>query len=252
MSISIILRTKNNKSTIRQCLSGILRQTVKPNLIIVDASTDETPEIIKTTLKGYKYKLIRQDKPGIGYATKLGIYASKDDIIITTDADTVLSPRLVEHAQKILNTRKDISLVGATTRSLSNKYITSKVWEALTCDKIGKPIGRFMAFRKSDFLKSKGLSVDGIPAYYEDYIIAKRLSKYGKFLILDEPVYTSLPSTTQIISFERILGASLLLISLFSRKYRIILSLSGLSFLLSSYTIRSITLDTVKELLGER
>ena len=84
--------TKNNENTIEKQLKIIISQKIKPDeVVIVDASDDSTPEIIKDILEsaGITFKIIRQKGSGLGDARQeIFEYAKgKFDLIVFLDTE---------------------------------------------------------------------------------------------------------------------------------------------------------------------
>ncbi len=82
--VSIIVPTKNNERTIDLLMKSLQRQCVKMEVIVVDFSTDRTPEIV---MKYDFVKLIRVRRPGANLARNIGVSAARGDIIVFTDGD---------------------------------------------------------------------------------------------------------------------------------------------------------------------
>lgn len=92
--VSIIVITKNNSSTIAQCIDSLLGQKYPAQLyeiVFVDGnSKDGTDKIIKAYINNYRkveVKLLYEDKGTMGYARNVGIRHAKGDIVLFTDAD---------------------------------------------------------------------------------------------------------------------------------------------------------------------
>lgn len=249
MKVSVIVRCKNNKDTIADCIFGLLSQSLLPyEIIVVDDSMDGTDIIADNILRssGINYKIIKQDKSGIGYATHLGIIYATGDVIITTDGDTILSENVIKNAVECLKD-ENITVVGAKSYPIKPGLLAS-LFTPFTEEKItGSPVGRFLAFRKSDYALLDGLVVDGIyRGYYEDYILVSRLKKKGRSVLLDNPVFTEIPTTTQkivagqMISLGMIVGG--ILDAFYKRRYIIDIPLivSGTIFLYIVYRKRGI------------
>ena len=86
-SISLIIPTFNNASTIRDCLDSISRQTLSPDaVIVVDGhSTDDTVEIAKQ----FECQIYYEDGGSRAAACNVGIAHSTGDIIAFIDADAI-------------------------------------------------------------------------------------------------------------------------------------------------------------------
>jgi glycosyltransferase involved in cell wall biosynthesis len=90
VAVSVVIPSYNSSKTIRRCLDSVLNQKTKAKyeVIVVDSSTDNTPQI----LKNYPVKVIRRNMQTYpGAARNIGIKAAKGNIITCTDADCVPS-----------------------------------------------------------------------------------------------------------------------------------------------------------------
>ncbi|NVM02410.1 MAG: glycosyltransferase [Candidatus Helarchaeota archaeon] len=101
-AISVIIASKNEEKDIENCLNAILNQDYPENkfeILVVDESTDNTPNIINNIAKRYpegKIKLIRPPPPpphinGISYSITKGVRAAKNEVIAVTEADCIPS-----------------------------------------------------------------------------------------------------------------------------------------------------------------
>ena len=98
--ISVIVAARNEENNIGQLIAAILKQNYPSHLfeliIVDDHSTDKTVDVIKPFLNN-QIQLIPlrlADKATIAYkkaAIDIGIKNSKGDVIITTDADCIMS-----------------------------------------------------------------------------------------------------------------------------------------------------------------
>lgn len=97
-AISVIISSKNEQNDIKNCLEAILNQDYPDNkfeILVVDESTDDTPNIVKNMMKEYpegKIKLVTPQKPpryfnGVSHAITVGVKAAKNEIIAVTEAD---------------------------------------------------------------------------------------------------------------------------------------------------------------------
>jgi glycosyltransferase involved in cell wall biosynthesis len=95
--ISVILASKNEEKFVENFFKSLKKQTRKPDeVILVDCSTDRTPELAKK----YVDKLIRAKKCGVGYQRGLGVKNSTGDLLLFTDVDTQLYPDWIEKIEK--------------------------------------------------------------------------------------------------------------------------------------------------------
>lgn len=67
-----------------------------------------------------------------------------------------------------------------------------------------------MAFRSKDYFDVRGLNANGVyTGYYEDLIVAERLMKKGRVAILENAIYTEMPTTTQKIFLYEVVGGGM-------------------------------------------
>lgn len=104
--VCVIVPCYNEEKVIGNCLSALKNQTY-PNyeiLVIDDASTDNTPKIVKD----HGVKLIRLEKNrGLARARNVGIQHADAEIIAFTDGDCVVEKRWLE---ELINTMKSKNL----------------------------------------------------------------------------------------------------------------------------------------------
>ncbi len=93
-TISIIIPTYNEEMLIGKKLDNIFRLDYPLELmevVIIDSSTDSTPEIIKEYQKKYDcINLITQERKGLATALNTAYAAARNEIVIKTDCDSLL------------------------------------------------------------------------------------------------------------------------------------------------------------------
>jgi glycosyltransferase involved in cell wall biosynthesis len=92
--VSVIVITKNNVDTIKECVDSLLKQTYpieKYELLFVDGhSKDGTDEVVKRYAEhNCSVRLYYEDVGTMGYARNLGIRKCSGDIIAFTDGDAI-------------------------------------------------------------------------------------------------------------------------------------------------------------------
>ncbi|MFH1314201.1 MAG: glycosyltransferase [Candidatus Eisenbacteria bacterium] len=96
--ISVVIPTFNSESTIRDCLSSVLDQTLAPHhyeVIAVDSSTDRTPDIIREEFP--RVRLIRAEKKMLpGPARNMGIGSAAAGLIMFIDSDCIAGKDILE------------------------------------------------------------------------------------------------------------------------------------------------------------
>jgi glycosyltransferase involved in cell wall biosynthesis len=164
LKVSIIVISKNEEKIIRLCLESIFKQTY-PNieLIIVDSSTDNTPNIIKSLihLSPFPVKLIFKEAKGCGFARNIGLNEATGDIITYIDADEIIPPDYVENIVREFNDPKCLGVWTKGTVIKPSKLISQVFWLYEEVYHPGRPAiedGKCLdatVFRTS-FLKSLG------------------------------------------------------------------------------------------------
>ncbi len=91
VSISVIVITYNEALNIRGCLDSLLAQDYpveKYEIIVVDSSDDETPQVVQ---QYPRVRLIKSEK-GFSQQKNMGLQAAKHEIVAFTDADCLAPP----------------------------------------------------------------------------------------------------------------------------------------------------------------
>lgn len=158
--VSIVIPTYNEEAIIGKKLDNVLELDYPPELlevVIVDSSTDKTPEIIK----GYQEKfqnlrLIQEPRKGLASALNTGYALARNEIVIKTDCDSLLEKDvLLKVASDFVNT----AIGGVTGRQIvinkskveeGYRSLQSRVQSAESCmDSTIIFHGPFSAYRKN-------------------------------------------------------------------------------------------------------
>ena len=182
--ITVVIPAYNEENFIKITLSSIADQTYKNfELIVVDNnSTDKTGEIARS----FGARVILEKKKGVAEARQAGFMAAKGAIIITTDADTVVSSDWVEKMMQGFSDEKIVGF-GGLNRLYSGpvgsraaaRYLATVFW---LIDRIASSgwnlLGSNFGVRKSAFEKIGGFNTD--LTLGEDVDLSQRLKKIGK------------------------------------------------------------------------
>jgi glycosyltransferase involved in cell wall biosynthesis len=98
-SVTIIIPTYNNETTIKRCIDSVLNQTLEDIEIIIinDGSTDKTQEVLDSLpVKDKRIQIIKKDHAGQGIARNLGIMHSSGTYIGFVDADDTICEVMYE------------------------------------------------------------------------------------------------------------------------------------------------------------
>lgn len=111
--VSIIVPTYNEEADIENTVDSLIQLTY-PNreIIVVDDSTDSTPDIVRK-YEGFGVKLIHRDhnKDGRCGARNVGIREASGDIVILLNADVMLEKDFIERILPHYENRADYVLV---------------------------------------------------------------------------------------------------------------------------------------------
>jgi glycosyltransferase involved in cell wall biosynthesis len=92
--LSVVMPVFNERGTIEEIIQRVLAVRMRIELIVVDdASTDGTPEILERLQKALGFVLLKQPRNGgKGAALRRGFAAVTGDLVIIQDADLEYSP----------------------------------------------------------------------------------------------------------------------------------------------------------------
>jgi len=107
--VSVVLLTKNSAETVSKSLESILRQTRRPDeIVVVDGnSKDGTHDIVKQ----YPIRFVTEPGLGFGYARNVGVKNAEGDIIFFIDSDCYADDKWIE---KILPHFSNPNIAGVT------------------------------------------------------------------------------------------------------------------------------------------
>jgi len=176
--ISVIVCTKNEEKNIGKCLQCLIKQTIKPEIIIVDGhSKDKTRKIAER----YADKILLDDKKGLGDARNVGWKNASAKIVAYCDTDVRPKSHWCERILKEFESDKKLVAVSGPLvpydgeKSLKQHF---KFWAGdfpLAVNPVFPNIwGANMAFKK--FILRKFPFKE---KFLEDYDIRNRLLEAG-------------------------------------------------------------------------
>lgn len=126
MKISILVPCHNEEKSIKECILSCLQQSQKADQIVVvnDGSTDKSLKI----LKKFKDKITLVNIPKAtgnkSLAQQRGLKFVRGDILITTDADTILDQDFVKNIIAEFNDPQ-VTAVAGYVKSISQNWLTA-------------------------------------------------------------------------------------------------------------------------------
>jgi glycosyltransferase involved in cell wall biosynthesis len=179
--ISIITPAHNEERFIEKCLCSVktaakeLTEIIE-HIVVLNRCTDKTGSIAKKQ----GARIIIEDSKNLSRIRNKGVEASKGDIIVTIDADSLMTSNMLVEVKKNLDSGKFIGGgVKILPERLSFGIILSLAVVAPFVLLHGVSAGMFWCFKK-DFVAIGGF--DENLACVEDIDFGKRLKKYGKGL----------------------------------------------------------------------
>lgn len=127
-SISIVVPCYNHSKYLTDALNSIIKQTRKPDEIIIidDSSNDKTPMILNEFYSKYLNNnkiVIKRNKNNIGQSASinLGVSLASSELIMILNDDDYLMHDAIEHTLNIYNTNQDIYLLGSKSFYIYNE-----------------------------------------------------------------------------------------------------------------------------------
>lgn len=211
MKIGIIATSLNEESSAASFLASILKQTRKPDeVIIVDGgSTDKTLSEIEGFRKKFTEKKIRFEVRklfgNISECRNLAVKESNSEVIAVSDFGCILEKKWLERIAHPIEERGADVVAGyykGLGRSAFEKCLTPFV--LVMPDRVGKnflPASRSMAIKKEFYLKMGGFSEE--LNYGEDYDFAKKLKKAGARIYIEKKAVVGwIPRKNPVSAFK--------------------------------------------------
>jgi glycosyltransferase involved in cell wall biosynthesis len=122
MKISVCIPTFNQAQYLSGCVESVLKQTVRPDEIIVsnDCSTDGTKELLETlSLNNNIFKITNQPfNLGMNRNTDACLKMAKGEIILKLDSDDNLLPNYIETLRNLLLNYPDAGYAHAAVQEI--------------------------------------------------------------------------------------------------------------------------------------
>lgn len=126
--VSIVIPAYNEAGEIAQCLNSLVQQKTerKFEVIVVDnASTDNTVKVVESFATQLHLRVVFEPQKGRGAARAAGFGAAHGNIILSTDADTIVPNDWVENLATALEMGNEVAVVGSTTVNGCGRFVTA-------------------------------------------------------------------------------------------------------------------------------
>lgn len=214
-TVAVIIPVYNCERFIGDALKSIEEQTEKPDRVVVvdDGSTDRTRQTVSEFARhsSLAVELLSQQNKGAATARNTAAARCTEDFIVFLDADDTFYPSFFEKASKVLDNHPDLLLcfldrdvvdengeflrldldhpkfraMPVETRADGTSVLADNLFLTLTT---GSVIPMGMMVRRVAYDRVSGF--DETLRAIEDRLFFMKLSKFGKFGFIDEPLGT--------------------------------------------------------------
>lgn len=193
---SVVIPAYNEENQISSCLDALVKQSTdrRFEVIVVDNnSTDNTSKIVNNYKKKLNIKVVIEEQKGRGSARKTGFKKASGDIILSTDADTIVPEDWIERIITIFESNKNVLAVTGVCQIVDNSKLTNalfNIFQPLSMRIYRLFFGHYwlsgfnFAVRKSSYLTSGGF--DPKLNVQEDIDLSFKVSKVGKIKFLPD------------------------------------------------------------------
>ena len=229
--VSILVPAYNEQGVISRTLNSLvnIKYERKEIIVIDDGSTDLT----KFVAAGFKDRGVRVlSKPNGGKASALnfGLLFARGDIVITIDADSMITRDAVDEIVRTMNSNPDIVAVAGNIKILNSNSILTKIQELeyiMAINTIRRAFaffgsvmvipGAFGAFKKQHVIDVGGYDTDTMT---EDFDVTIKLLKTRGAVSSSSTAnaYTEVPSTWKSLYKQRIRWSTGTLQTIFKHK----------------------------------
>ena len=192
LSVAVVVPAFNERTVIVSTIRSVLASDLAgfPVIVVDDGSTDGTAALVRDTFAGEpRVTVLEQANAGKPAALNLGFAATRADIVVALDADTVFLPGTVRElvagfcepsVAAVAGCARVGNIVNLITRWQALEYITSqnldrRAFAHLNC--ITVVPGAVGAWRRSDVLAAGGFGSDTLA---EDADLTLRLLRNGR------------------------------------------------------------------------
>lgn len=193
--ITVLMSVYNGEKYLNEAVDSILFQTFTDFefLIIDDASTDKTPEILHS-YGDTRIKIITNEKNlGLTKSLNKGLELARGEYIARMDADDISYPKRLEKQIKYLEEHRDVGLVGSSFETI-NEYgevVSRNIYKDFTSEKIYYHLTfnnciahSSVVYRRDLVIRTEGYNERLIRA--QDFDLWSRISKKSKIEIVEE------------------------------------------------------------------
>ena len=215
--VSILVPAYNEQGVISRTLNSLvnIKYPKKEIIVIDDGSTDLTRFVAKE-YKKYGVKVVSKPNGGKASALNFGILFARGDIIITIDADSMVTRDAVDEIVKAMTSSPNIVAVAGNIKVLNSNSVLTRVQEleySMGINTIRRAFalfgavmvipGAFGAFKKQTLIEVGGYDTDTLT---EDFDVTIKLLKTRGAVSSSSAAdsFTEVPSTWKSLYKQRI------------------------------------------------
>lgn len=214
VDVSIVIPTLNEEDSLPNCLYNLENQlTEGDEVIVVDGGSDDRTVDLA---ENYGCRVFIAEDSSIGMARNIGTKRSKNEVIISMDADSIPPQGYVRKVKDHFDTDSELVVLWGTIVDENGTPIRNMIGKFSTV--LGGASGNGTSFRKSAYeeLEKKYPDIN----FLEDVAIIHRLSRMGKskrdkdlvmVMDMDRKRYQTIPmmiTGSAIYGLGRYLGGS--------------------------------------------
>jgi biofilm PGA synthesis N-glycosyltransferase PgaC len=215
--VSILVPAFNEQAVISRTLNSLvnIKYSRKEIIVIDDGSTDLT-KFVALGYKKYGVKVVSKPNGGKASALNYGLLFAKGEIVITIDADSMVTRDAVDEIVRSMASNPDIVAVAGNIKVLNSKSVLTRIQEleyTMAINTIRRAFalfgavmvipGAFGAFRKRTVMEVGGYDTDTVT---EDFDVTIKLLKTRGAVSSSSAAnaYTEVPSSWKALYKQRV------------------------------------------------
>lgn len=241
--VTVLIGSYDSAATLPRAIDSILSQTVEDlELIVVDdGSTDETPEVARST-GDPRVRYLGLPHMGISGSLNAGIEQARSPVVAVQDADDHSHPRRLERQLAVLGERPAVAVVGCRMREVDESGRRLEPRTAFAAGDVRPVLMRFnpipnscAAMRRDAVLAAGGY--DRRYLYAMEYDLWLRLAERHGIVALDDELATRVMGATNVAARREReqIGEAIAIRAAAMRRRRSLRGLSGLAVAAAAY-----------------
>lgn len=194
--VSVLMPVRNGERYLRQAVDSVLSQKFHDFefIIIDDASTDNTPQILRSYSDSRIRVLPNELRLGVARSLNRGLGAARGKYIARQDADDTSEPERFERQVRMMEANPSIVVLGTSATVIDGEGKVESFWDCATEDVElkwslikGSPFIHPSIFIRSEAIRRvEGYPISEEVSFCEDFELWSRLERQGEFRCLPE------------------------------------------------------------------